>query len=821
MITRLRYPKGYQFFDANRKPLALGLLSYYVAGTTTPLNTYSDSGGTVPNGNPIVLDSSGRLQVNVYLGSQADYKEVLKTSSAPISPWPDDNIESAMYEVGSVAGLYGDISASSLKSALGIVASDISGLATVAASGSYNDLSSKPALGTAAALDVPPAGDAAANQVVLGSDTRLGNQASILKADVLSRPLIPNKYVGVRSAGLKHRKALYDLRAGNRLTHRVMVIGDSLAGVSFSTCQHQYARVAASHFPSLPIYCPAMTEIWLDSKLTPEVDVLSVGGDNVRPRTYTATIIDKAEYYASWIGSNIKFGSGQYCIYSYEGGGNSTYADRMIIPIITEPGAGSVKIEIASNSTPPAVDSGLWRAPAAGEITSSHALTGSDLIVNASGGALGVNIVTLALAFGQWALKITQTTGGNVRVLPPMLEITSKPAINYFKIGTASNDFTNSQSSANPIMAAIIKEYNPDVLFVTSDDRLAAYQRFLPMLENALSLTGLTENPVVILDGNPFYRNLPYYFDADIAARINYCWDWVDARIGWDVIDGMQLAGGYAEANRVGWGSDGIHYAQGLAWEVMRQWAVSRGLMNYSAVQTATVSDLVRSAYMKYVPSNLVHALLAAPAVQDTAVYTWSYLTTSSGSGTRTASSITLGAGATAGSTVVAYINEGGSSPINPKHGYRYTGLPGGFSTRARVPVGNATGVLRLVWRGDVGYNAAHAGALTNEGFGFKISNNVVQGIAWNGTAEAATTGSVSMTSGGTGDYYDLQVVLSPKAVTSQSGTAEFFVDNVSIGAVTYRHASSLLALRAELTNGGTPADYQVNFSPFKIVTVK
>ena len=92
MITRLRYPKGYQFFDANGAPLALGNLYYYVAGTTTPLDTYSDSAGTVANTNPIVLDASGRLDVDVYLGSTSNYKEVLTTASATVAPWPDDNI---------------------------------------------------------------------------------------------------------------------------------------------------------------------------------------------------------------------------------------------------------------------------------------------------------------------------------------------------------------------------------------------------------------------------------------------------------------------------------------------------------------------------------------------------------------------------------------------------------------------------------------------------------------------------------------------------------------------------------------------------------
>lgn len=92
MSTCLRYPKGYQFFDANGHPLSQGNLYYYIAGTTTPQNTYSDSAGAVPNTNPIVLDGSGRLLVDVYLGSTADYKEVLTTASTTVSPWPDDNI---------------------------------------------------------------------------------------------------------------------------------------------------------------------------------------------------------------------------------------------------------------------------------------------------------------------------------------------------------------------------------------------------------------------------------------------------------------------------------------------------------------------------------------------------------------------------------------------------------------------------------------------------------------------------------------------------------------------------------------------------------
>ncbi len=236
MDTRLRYPKGYQFFDNNGNPLALGNLYYYIAGTTTLQDTYSDSAGTIPNTNPVVLDGSGRLQTDIYLGSTADYKEVLTASSATVSPWPDDNIVRATSITvftgdsgsGGTSGLVpapaaGDalankylkadgtwtippgggtatnltvtegatsvsIASSSgsgatipaaTSSAAGVLdstrATKIDSLAAVATSGSYADLTSTPALGTAAALNVPASGNAISGQVVTGSDSRLAD----------------------------------------------------------------------------------------------------------------------------------------------------------------------------------------------------------------------------------------------------------------------------------------------------------------------------------------------------------------------------------------------------------------------------------------------------------------------------------------------------------------------------------------------------------------------------------------------------------------------------------------------------------------------
>lgn len=67
-----------QWFDNSGNPLAGGLISTFLAGTTTPQATYTDSTGGTPQANPVVLDSAGRAQIWF---AAASYKLVLKTSA--------------------------------------------------------------------------------------------------------------------------------------------------------------------------------------------------------------------------------------------------------------------------------------------------------------------------------------------------------------------------------------------------------------------------------------------------------------------------------------------------------------------------------------------------------------------------------------------------------------------------------------------------------------------------------------------------------------------------------------------------------------------
>jgi hypothetical protein len=64
----------------------------YIAGSSTPQDTYVDSGGVTKNANPVVLDAAGGA--NVWL-ADASYKFILKTS-AGVTVWTVDNVRGSV-----------------------------------------------------------------------------------------------------------------------------------------------------------------------------------------------------------------------------------------------------------------------------------------------------------------------------------------------------------------------------------------------------------------------------------------------------------------------------------------------------------------------------------------------------------------------------------------------------------------------------------------------------------------------------------------------------------------------------------------------------
>jgi hypothetical protein len=83
-----------QFFDNDGNPLAGGFLQSYLAGTTTPAETYSDSDLDPilhANVNPIELDSSGRSPVPIFL-APIGYKFILSDADS-VQIWSRDDVE--------------------------------------------------------------------------------------------------------------------------------------------------------------------------------------------------------------------------------------------------------------------------------------------------------------------------------------------------------------------------------------------------------------------------------------------------------------------------------------------------------------------------------------------------------------------------------------------------------------------------------------------------------------------------------------------------------------------------------------------------------
>lgn len=66
--------------DGNGLTMPGALLYFYLTGTTTPKDTYTTSGLSTANANPVVADANG-LFPPMYLTQVTDYKAILKTSA--------------------------------------------------------------------------------------------------------------------------------------------------------------------------------------------------------------------------------------------------------------------------------------------------------------------------------------------------------------------------------------------------------------------------------------------------------------------------------------------------------------------------------------------------------------------------------------------------------------------------------------------------------------------------------------------------------------------------------------------------------------------
>lgn len=82
-----------------------GFLYFYITGTSTPTNTYSNSTLVTPNANPITLDSAGRSPTDIFLDPNTTYKVVLN-DSAEVTVWTKDPVVDPAANVSAAFAVY-------------------------------------------------------------------------------------------------------------------------------------------------------------------------------------------------------------------------------------------------------------------------------------------------------------------------------------------------------------------------------------------------------------------------------------------------------------------------------------------------------------------------------------------------------------------------------------------------------------------------------------------------------------------------------------------------------------------------------------------
>lgn len=89
ILTMFRH----RFYKNDGTVNAGGKVYTYIAGTTTPVATYTDSGAGTPNANPIILDSKG--EADIWVSGQIKVN-VLESDNTQVTGWPVDNIGSGV-----------------------------------------------------------------------------------------------------------------------------------------------------------------------------------------------------------------------------------------------------------------------------------------------------------------------------------------------------------------------------------------------------------------------------------------------------------------------------------------------------------------------------------------------------------------------------------------------------------------------------------------------------------------------------------------------------------------------------------------------------
>lgn len=620
--------------------------------------------------------------------------------------------------------------------------------------------------------------------------------------DLVGREMLSQRLTERRVNLMPLKQSLEDVRNGLRDSLRVMSIGDSLATVTQQAFIRELIEVLKPNF---------------NDALVRNVNrgaECQIG--EIRSGSSTATRGEKIDYAVSFVGTKTTHTAGQVSYWSV--GGLSIYCDRISVPLVTASGAGSLKIEIAEADNALDVTGAAWRAPTAGEVSSGHTLTGSDLIVSTDG-ATGCDTVVLDFDVSERRiLRVTSTSGTGV-MLDPMFSVVSEAAVNFYSLAASSNSFGAAQSASIPVMIDLIGDYAPDIIVITSDDTTAAYQNFLPMLSQAIDGSGLTPSPYIVLVGNPGIA-AGGVTESDLKNRIDYCAAYAAPR-GWDNLDGMALGLGHTNLQTFQRGGDTVHLTAFIWRQMTRYWAKTRDVEyvreHIPGGEEASRADIAAATGDRFILAKDIAHALTAQAVFDQGWMEWSFTVTGTASGTKGAAALQLGTGATADSKLKAYVNDGhppfGGGSTNQVD----TARDGSWLTMLRL-VNMSANAKAWVLTSQENLSAGYT-ALAGNGFGFRVTDTTIEGVSWyNGSLQVAS-GSVSATDGASSPFYRLQCVWTGGVINAGAGQVEFFVDGVSLGIVNYSHSNNTRSpCNFHLTNGADATDCTIAALPPRLV---
>lgn len=638
-------------------------------------------------------------------------------------------------------------------------------------------------------------------------------------ADVLGRKIAPMQLARTRPPGIRLAHHLYKLRYGLTDQTRILVFGDSLT--TNSCGQWAIQRVLGQHYSKEPVYSFSPGS-WVDylgygiPSMSSATSIGPVAGT-------TASYRQKYDYNYSFDGSFVEHADGQQSIMGHQISG-----DTVLIPIVIEPGAGKVKIECSTlQVASPTIG---WTTPTDDEIVSAHSLTGGELIIDANG-PRGLATVRLEFASINYrSIRITHLAGNAVRTLWPGVQVRTAAAINYYLVGQSSNAWSNTTDASVPLMAGLIRDFAPDIIWLVSDDKAADYQAVLPRLESAIGQSGMANPPAVILERNPFYRN-GGFDDLSLAEATDVCWQFAQSRLDWDVLDHMAIVGGYNAAVKAGLEGDGIHYASQISEMGVDAWASARGYFPTQVRATGGTADS-RAVFEAMTPrpltANQIPAILLENGVHDLRNSTWSAIRTGSAADIVPTASKTfmLQTGTVPNSTVVAYINDP-SPPFMVGGSGRVIGMIGGLKFRMQFVGGSETGSMHLLLANDRSFNAGYVGGLTGGGFGFVVRNRIVRGICRTQTGLYETPVSFALPVSAWSEFFI--VIRKNRTDRFYADLVEWYADGIVTGgsgvtklgeAFLDWNIAQSPAFRFEMSNGSGGQDYRLTVEPPRLVSM-